>query len=839
MVMEQPQQPADLNAGFRLGEWEVEPLTNTLRRGGHPSHIEPKVMDVLLCLARHQGEVVSRDQLLAEVWDGLVVTEEVLTRCISELRTALGDTNRERRFIRTVPKRGYVLILPMEPVAVDSGVPAQQPSVTSAAPDKKPVRSGEKNLVNETFQILRLIISTLGKLSMFAITALATVAGLIVAATFLSVDELPSLEEGLRINITEAGESGAIEITRARDGSFELSTSVDQAIPPREDSPALPTIAVLPFVNLSGNPELDYFSSGLAEDIRNQLINTGGIQVAARTSSEVFRNQSIDVREIGRQLNVAALVEGTVRLNDERLRLTVQLTDASNGYPMWSERYEQTFDDVFEIQDQIANHVVAQLAPSLTPKRISGNTSMSSDVRAYDYYLLGRHHWNQRDAESIEKAIDYFQRALDRDENYALAYSGLADALILQVDYQNKNAPDSMIKDHTEAALKAQTYVDKAMALNPQLAEVHASQGLIYWVSEHLPEARSAYQEAVRLNPNYSMARMWLGNVLLELDQVTLANQHYEVALAVDPLHPSIQINYLQAKLLMGRYDEVTQNAQRFYKQTHAEQLLKVQMHTFLELGQYDKVLDFAVRHTFSEHYATYTTHILMQALIALDRFAEVEALIEQNPGQIDADDLSWFRAQQALVSREPAKLLMAAEQLERSKDPCDALYGSYYAGQAYLLKKDFPRALRHFRKGLNEIDQRLCWKNSIQQLAIYANYARGLQLAGKDTEAEEILAQGFLKWDKLAAGGRAGAEMMFTRATLEIVAGNTQRASELLQTMASRGWQPYGKVRQNPLYDGLQEQLFSGEQAFVEVAAVYEKMQEDCEDVKLTKFGL
>ncbi len=828
MDTKQPGPPIDLQQGFHLGEWQVEPKSNTLRRAGHPSHVEPKVMDVLVCLASHQGEVVSREQLLDQVWQGYVVTEEVLTRCISELRTALGDTARERRFIRTVPKRGYMLIMPCELMSAESARDIstdaandccdaeEEQAVRDTLRQHKKPQSGEENLVSEVFHFLHAIIRTLGKVTAVALG----VGGLIIIiglAIFFDEDQ-SSLRDQLQISIQD-DTSGTELILKGR--ASEEGT----------DKPSTPpSVAVLPFVNLSGDPQLEYFSSGLAEDIRNQLINTGGIQVAARTSSEVFRNQAIDIREIGRQLNVSALVEGTVRLNGERLRLTVQLTDANNGYPIWSERYEQNYSDVFAIQDQISGKVVEHLAPTLKPVEAT-HLSVSNDVRAYDYYLLGRHHWNQRTADSIGKAVDYFRRALALDANYALAYSGLADALVLQVDYLKG------IK-LSDATAEAQKHVDKAMVLNPNLAEVHASQGLIYWMTGRLEQSQLSYERAVSINPNYSMARTWLGSVLVRLGDVKNAYPHYQAALAVDPLHPIVQINYLHAKMMMGRYDEVTEDAQRFYSQTPDEKLLKTQMSNFLKSGQYDKVLDFAVRHNFSDHYASYATHILVEALIFLERFSEVNSLIEQNPGQLSADELSWFRAMQARAAREPDKILLAAEQLIRSKDSCYRLGGYQFAGQAYLMKEDFSRANQHFLKGIEKPTEE-CEYDPVNQIRLYASYAKSLQLAGNTAEADRLLNKAFSQWDQLAAGGWDGADMMLGRASLEVVKGNYSKAEQLLQTMARRGWQPYGKVRQNPLFDGLQEQLFSGEQNFSEVAAVFREMQQQCKGIGLTKFGI
>ena len=215
-----------------------------------------------------------------------------------------------------------------------------------------------------------------------------------------------------------------------------------------------------------------------------------------------------------------------------------------------------------------------------------------------------------------------------------------------------------------------------------------------------------------------------------------------------------------------------------------------------------------------------------------------MDSLIQQNPGQLTGDELSVLRGEQALAEREPDKIVLAAEQLIRSDNPCYQVLGYQYAARASLMTRDLVDANSYFAKGLVNIGEH-CWHDPAQQLQIHASYASSLQLAGNSAQAEQVLAKAFERWEMYSAGGYSGADMMFSRASLELVAGNHQRAGLLLQTMAARGWEPYGQVRKNPLFDGLQEQLFSGEYNLSRVVALYRDMQRDCDDVGLTKFGI
>jgi serine/threonine-protein kinase len=260
-------------------------------------------------------------------------------------------------------------------------------------------------------------------------------------------------------------------------------------------------IAVLPFVNASPDPEFEYFSDGMTDEIISALANVGGLRVASRTTVFAFKGRTGDVRNIGAQLGVPLVVEGTVRKAGSRLRITTQLTDVLAGRVLWSERYEREDRDVFAIQDDIARAVVDRLRlevpqpiGDLHPHRYTEN------VRAYELYLKGRFAWNQRTDGSVSEAIRLFQAAIAEDPQYALAYTGLADAHALHLDYR--------LGPVIEGMRRAREYAEQAIALDDSLAEAHCSLAWVTFIHTWDWElAGREFRRAVELNPRYATAR--------------------------------------------------------------------------------------------------------------------------------------------------------------------------------------------------------------------------------------------------------------------------------------------------------------------------------------------
>jgi adenylate cyclase len=263
------------------------------------------------------------------------------------------------------------------------------------------------------------------------------------------------------------------------------------------------SIAVLPFVNMSGDAENEYFSDGIAEEILNLLVKLPQLKVASRTSSFVFKGKEANIRTVANELGVATVLEGSVRQAGGRVRITAQLIDAASDSHLWSETYDRELKDVFAIQDDIAKSIVDALQMTLTPKeRRSIQFVATSDAKAYDYYLRGRSYMYSMARRDYEHAIRMYEQAIELDEKYALAYAGMADAYSHLFRYADATP---------ENAAKAIQASEKAIDLDPDSAEAHASRGLSLFISEAYEAAQEEFREAVRLNPKLWEAHYYSG----------------------------------------------------------------------------------------------------------------------------------------------------------------------------------------------------------------------------------------------------------------------------------------------------------------------------------------
>ena len=287
-------------------------------------------------------------------------------------------------------------------------------------------------------------------------------------------------------------------------------------------------IAVLPFAN-SGNAEDEYFSDGMTDELTNALGKVAGLRVASRTSAFSFKGRSdVDVRDIGRTLGVGAVLEGTVRREGKRLRLSAQLTNTSDGLVVWSERFERDLADVFAVQDELAGAIVAALVPRLgseAGRHVAARRT--SDLEAYDLYLRGRYHWHQRGSASLLRAAELFERAIARDPGYAQAHAGLADALVLLPIY-GRTPADSVLPI-------ARREAERAVALDSTLPEAWTTLALVLKSSADWGGAEGALQRALALDPASSVARQWYGEVLTITGRVDSAVTMLADAARLDP----------------------------------------------------------------------------------------------------------------------------------------------------------------------------------------------------------------------------------------------------------------------------------------------------------------
>jgi TolB-like protein len=316
------------------------------------------------------------------------------------------------------------------------------------------------------------------------------------------------------------------------------------------------SIAVLPFVNMSADPDNEYFSDGLAEELLNALAGIAELKVAARTSAFAFKGRNADVREIGRALGVETVLEGSVRKDGDQVRITAQLIDASDGYHIWSHEYDRRLDDIFALQEELAASIVDALAVPLGVAEARGlYLGGTSDVEAYELYLRGRQRWATRNISELHLAISEFESALARDSSFALAWSGLADA----IDALAWREPES--QDLVPRGLAA---ARRSIALEPQLAEGHASLGIL--LAEFALDyagAEESLRRAVELKPGYAAARHFYGATLRNAGRVEEAMEQHREAARLDPLSGVIQNDYAATLAAARRWREAARQTER------------------------------------------------------------------------------------------------------------------------------------------------------------------------------------------------------------------------------------------------------------------------------------
>jgi len=308
------------------------------------------------------------------------------------------------------------------------------------------------------------------------------------------------------------------------------------------------SIAVLPFLDLSPEAQQEYFTDGLSEELINRLANVDGLRVAARTSSFTFKGKNADVGEIGRKLGVETLVEGSVRKDGERLRITAQLINTADGYHLWSHQYDLPLSDVFQVQEDIA----AAIASALLPRLNGGTTTVlarkpAPNAEAYNLYLRGRYLWNQRTPESLQQALTYFQQAIARDSTYAAAYSGLADTYITLYDYGLLQAAQSTPNVRASAT--------RALVLDPQLAEAHTSLAHLYLHEWNWTASESEFRRAIDLDPGRGPTYHWYALALTTVGRVGDAVAAMRKAVELDPLSPRMNADLGMALFAARDYD--------------------------------------------------------------------------------------------------------------------------------------------------------------------------------------------------------------------------------------------------------------------------------------------
>ena len=424
-----------------------------------------------------------------------------------------------------------------------------------------------------------------------------------------------------------------------------------------------PSIAVLPFVNMSADPENEYFSDGLAEDLINALTKITDLHVVARTSSFAFKGEKVDIREIGEKLNVDSLLEGSVRKVGNRIRITAQLIKVKDGYHLWSDRYDRNMEDVFAIQDEITEKIMDKLMIALDVLKKPPEEHRPVNFEAYDLYLKGRYCLNKFE---VDRALTYYEQAIEQDPNYALAYASIAEVYtLLSTGFD--------ILPNKDAMPKARDAAQKALELDPNLAEAYVSLGLVALSYDWDRKATKKYfQKAIELNPNSAVAYQWFEfywtYMMADLETATV---QLERALELDPLNFLIKIRLGFMDIFKGDYESAINKFEALYEFEPNYGLLYLSLATAYALkGDYDEAIAYG------------------------------EKMLEVGPRAVAAvGNMGWLYA--SAGKKEKAYELLA-ELEERSKK---GYVSSFWIALIYIVLGEIDKSFAWFEKAYEERD--------------------------------------------------------------------------------------------------------------------------------------
>ena len=446
-----------------------------------------------------------------------------------------------------------------KPMAMSDAVTGEGIAVGTPAYMSPEQASGEQDLAarSDEYSFACVVYETLaGVPPLVGMNARATMAK--------HVTEVPRPLRALRPDVPEGVERAlarALEKDPAKRfasvAEFVAALRADAPAAPRRLSAALRCVAVLPFVNASPEPENEYLSDGITDELINALAKVEGLRVASRTSAFALKGKTQDVRATGALLGATEVLEGTVRKAGDRLRITAQLTSTADGRLLWSQRYNRLLDDVFAIQDEIARTIVDTLrATSFSDLAAPRPPRRTGSVAAYGLYLKGRYEWNKRSQESVTEGIHLFEQAIALDPNFALAYTGLSDSYALQVDYRSVPVD--------EGFRLAKEYSRKALALDDSLAEAHASLAWSLFIYDwDWAGADREFRRAVELDPRYATAHQWYAFLLVSQGRLDDALVEAHTALDLDAASVSVRRSLAWAYFYARRYDQTRRHMLR------------------------------------------------------------------------------------------------------------------------------------------------------------------------------------------------------------------------------------------------------------------------------------
>jgi len=515
----------------RFGTYELSLQSGELRKAGVRVRVQQQPLKLLEVLLERPGEAVTREELRSRVWpnESFGDFDQAVSIAIAKLRSALGDSADNPRYIETLPKRGYRFIAGVSFLDADGRIRRPE-SVSAVAPGIAPGHPLPGN-----------------GLTVPPVTEPEP------EARALPPQDLPTAVAPQR----PKGLSRRALIALAAVAILAVLSVLFFRW--RAHAPTIRSLAVLPLENLSGDASQNYFSDGMTDELITNLAQISALRVISRTSVMVYKGARKPLPQIARELHVDAVVEGTVLRAGDRVRITAQLIDAATDKHLWSQSYEGELRDTLALQDRVARAIAEQIRINLTPREQAALKNVRVvNPEAYESYLKGRFFWNKRTAEGLRVALAYFNQAIEEDPNYAQAYSGLADTYALLGDWQYA------VMTPAQAYPKAKAAALKAVELDSALGEAHNSLAFVLdgfdW---DLDAGGKEFRRAIDLSPGYATAHHWYAWHLALLGRYDEAIAEMKIAESLDPLSLIINADLAELLMIAHSYDESVKQSRK------------------------------------------------------------------------------------------------------------------------------------------------------------------------------------------------------------------------------------------------------------------------------------
>lgn len=518
---------------FEFGPFRLDPAEHVLLRDGEAVPLRPKEFDVLLALVGNHRHVLTKEELLETVWPNQFIEEGNLNRQISTLRRVLGDTSDEPQYVQTVPKVGYRFVASVREIVARDAVVVE-------------LRDQSSDLVIERHTVARIVTEEDEAKDVRDLEPVFEPAALLTTGK-----KERRISRTQRLALSIAGVL-LVSLTLALVYSRNLRK-------PRETNaaPLVRSLAVLPFKPIGTADEDEYLGLGMADALITKLSGIREINTRPTSAVRKYGAKDQDPVAAGRELGVEAVIEGSVQRLGDQVRVTVQLISVRDRAPVWAEKFDEPYTNIFAVQDRISEQVAQALRVSVSSAEKELLTKhYTENSEAYQLYLKGRYFWNKRTGDGLKKGISYFNEAVEKDPSYALAYAGLADSYSLLSDY-NELPPK-------QAYPQARKAVMRALELDEQLAEGHATLAFINttydwdWLG-----AEREYRRAIELNPNYETAHQWYAEYLSGMGRHEEALAEIRRAKEINPV--SLIINAVEAWILYHarQYDAAIAQGQK------------------------------------------------------------------------------------------------------------------------------------------------------------------------------------------------------------------------------------------------------------------------------------